>query len=211
MPGRHGRGGRGQETGFLGKNPVFNNGIMFVAVTPDGQRTMFGYRGANVRLDPDGLDVGAIRAARWLHISGYALLAPPQSKVALRALSIARDAGLQISLDPGLEIVLREPALVRALLPCVDVLLPNEDELGTLIGAGDPQEALFRLHRGGVPTVALKLGARGCLLSANCGRSAQHRMRASARQRVQVPAFRSPQQTPPVLGMRSPPGLLPGD
>jgi ribokinase len=155
----------GVDVSLVQRDPTVPSGMMFIVVTPDGQRTMFGYRGANACTDPDALDADAIRAGRWLHISGYALLESPQAKAALRALSIAHDAGLAISLDLGLEIVLRKPDLVRTLFPYVDVLFPNEDELGALVEADSLKKALLRLHQIGLPTIALKLGARGCMLS----------------------------------------------
>ena len=60
-------------------------GIMFIPVTPDGERTLFGYRGANFRLDPALLDEGYIAQADVFHLSGYALLAEPQRSAVRRA------------------------------------------------------------------------------------------------------------------------------
>lgn len=148
--------------------PATASGLVFVAVTPDGQRTMFTYRGANVRTSPQGLDPGAIRGARWLHVSGYALLEPPQADAAYRALVLAHHAGLEISLDPGPAWVAHQPPESCALLPYVGTFLPNEDEAWTQVGvddpADDPIEAIRRLEQAGVPATALKLGARGCLI-----------------------------------------------
>ncbi|MFQ5343246.1 MAG: carbohydrate kinase family protein, partial [Anaerolineae bacterium] len=59
---------------YVQRDAEMTTGVMFVTITPDGERTMFGGRGANRRLSPDDIDATAIQQARWLHLSGYALL-----------------------------------------------------------------------------------------------------------------------------------------
>jgi len=51
-------------------------GITFLAVTPDGERTMFTYRGANSRLQPNEITPEKMAGAAMLHLSGYACLTP---------------------------------------------------------------------------------------------------------------------------------------
>ena len=154
----------GVNTTLIQQDRDMSSGLMFITVTPDGQRTMFGYRGANTRTSPRELDANAIRAARWLHVSGYALLEAPQKDAALRAIAIARTAGAKIGLDPGLEIALCDAALLNSLLSDIDVLFPNEDELRALAGVDDIQVSLDKLCDRGITTIALKLGANGCML-----------------------------------------------
>jgi len=170
----------GVESALIQRDPTTCGGMMVVIVTPDGQRTMIGYRGANVHTQPGELDAAAIGAADWLHLSGYALLAAPQRKAAQRALSIAHRAGVRISLDPGLEIARQDAALVHSLLPQIDVLFPNLDELYALAAPADNvRDALRSLHRQNVAAIALKLGDRGCVLS-------------TRGVRIDVPAFSTP-------------------
>ena len=64
-------------------------GLMYFVVTPDGERTILGHRGANALTDPEPVREDEIQAARLLHLSGYALLAEPQRSAALRALEMA--------------------------------------------------------------------------------------------------------------------------
>ena len=140
------------------------SGVMFTAITPDGRRTVFGYRGANARTSAYELQPDIIRTADWLHLSGYALIESPQSGAALRTLAIASTSGVRISLDLGPEIVLRESRLVDMLLPHVRVLFPNREEAQALTGAGEPATMIAALHKKGVPIVALKLGEEGCVI-----------------------------------------------
>jgi ribokinase len=128
-------------------------GIMFIPVTPDGERTLFGYRGANPRLDPALLDEECIAQADVFHLSGYALLAEPQRSAARRAVEMAHRAGVAISLDAGLEAAAKATEEVRALLPLVDLIFPNQAEAEHLTGSSDVKGSSFRCggtrhHRG---------------------------------------------------------------
>ncbi len=146
------------------RDPQTMTGIMLIAVTPDGERTMFGCRGANVRTDPTLLDESYITQARFFHLSGYSLLQVPQREAALRALEVARQAGLTVTADLGLEAVMRVTDGVKAILPQVDILFPNQAEAEYLTGHRDIEGAIESLLDYGVGTVALKLGKRGCAI-----------------------------------------------
>jgi ribokinase len=158
-------------------------GLMFIPVTPDGERTLFGYRGANSRLDPALLDEGYIAQADVFHLSGYALLAEPQRSAVRQAVEMAYQAGVVISLDAGLEAAAKASEEVRALLPLVDLIFPNQAEAEHLTGSSDVKEAARALSGYGVKTVALKLGGQGCVV--HCSARSPDRRRGI----FSVPAF----------------------
>jgi ribokinase len=139
-------------------------GLMFIPVTPDGERTMFGYRGANTRLDPALLNEGYIAQADVFHLSGYALLTEPQRSAARQAVEMAHRAGVTISLDAGLEATAKATEEVRALFPLVDFIFPNRSEAEHLTGSSDVKAAVRTLLRHEIKTVALKLGEQGCIV-----------------------------------------------
>lgn len=151
------------------RDPQAITGIIIVAVTPDGERTMFGCRGANVRTDPALLDEDYIAQARIFHLSGYSLLASPQRDAALRALDVACQAGLTITADLGLEAVMRVTEQAKAILPQVNILFPSQPEAEYLTGCRNIEEAIKALLDYGVGVVALKLGKRGCAIGTNEG------------------------------------------
>ena len=154
----------GVDLSAVQRDPELMTGLMFIAVTPDGERTMFGYRGANARTSPALLDEAYIAAARLLHLSGYALLEGPQREAALRALEVARGAGSTVTLDVGLEAATKLAQEIKDLLPQVDLLLPTLLEAERLTDCGDAEEAIERLLSWGAKAVALKMGAQGCLV-----------------------------------------------
>jgi ribokinase len=151
----------GVDTRLAQFDQALSTGIIFIAVTPDGERTMFGARGANSYTDPQLLDEDYFSGARWFHFSGYTLLAEPQRSAALYALELAVEAGCLISLDVGVEPALRATHHVQRLLPQVDVLFPNETELSLLTGGVNSRQGPLRLLKYGARAVVAKYGANG--------------------------------------------------
>ena len=151
----------------LQRDPAVMTGMMYVVVTPDGERTILGHRGANANTDPEALDEDDIRAADLFHLSGYALLTDPQRSAALRALESACRHNLIISLDPGMAVPKKALDEMRALLPTVNILLPSLAEARHLTGLTSPTECARALRESGVKVVALKLGRAGCLIAVN--------------------------------------------
>ncbi|MGQ9598429.1 MAG: carbohydrate kinase family protein [Anaerolineae bacterium] len=139
-------------------------GLMVIVVTPDGERTILGYRGANVWTDPDQMQEEEFRRAQLLHLSGYALLADPQRTAALRALEMARHYGLTVTLDPGMVLPEATRNEVQALLPTIHILLLNLAEARQWTGPQKPEDCISSLLAMGVRSVALKLGREGCLI-----------------------------------------------
>ena len=143
-------------------------GLMVIVVTPDGQRTFLGYRGANVSLEPEDGLLRAAASAAWVHLSGYALLEGHQRQAALAVFTAATEAGKPVSLDVGLaepppEVVEQ----VHAMLPRLSLLVVGEQAAGVLAGgAATAQQALEALQGTGAPTVAITCGAGGSLLAA---------------------------------------------
>ena len=141
-----------------------NTGLTFILVTPDGERTMLGYRGANKLLSPEAITSDLFESASWLHISGYAFLESPQREAAWRAIELATDRSVPISLDTGLEPVMRHKADFLRVLPLLELCISGLAEMDQLLGAGTPEEAAEKLLAAGVGMAAIKLGGEGSLL-----------------------------------------------
>jgi ribokinase len=153
----------------LQRDPAAMTGLMYVIVTPDGERTILGHRGANVLTEPHQMREEDIRDAKVLHLSGYALLADPQRSAAFLALEMACRHGLTVTLDPGMSVPQAALDEMRALLPVIDLFLPNLPEAQALTGADSPQDCFRALVAAGVRVVALKLGQYGCLIGGREG------------------------------------------
>lgn len=141
---------------FIQRHPE-TTGLCLALGDGGGERTLLTSRGANACLSPP-LPERWLEGAKWLHLSGYALL-EPSSRAALRAaLRWARDSAIPVSLDPGMVAVHGHTRFLRE-LGAVDVFLPNREEALALVGGLSPAELaeLKGFGRRGF----LKLGAEG--------------------------------------------------
>jgi ribokinase len=148
----------------LQRDPAAMTGMMYVVVTPDGERTILGHRGANVFTDPNQIHEPDIGESILFHLSGYALLAEPQRSAALLALEMACRHSLTVTLDPGMTVSKVALDEILALLPVVNILLPSQAEAQALTGRGTPEDCARALLDSGVEVVAVKLGPDGCVV-----------------------------------------------
>lgn len=131
---------------------------------PNGERTFLTALGHLSELDLDAVagEVGSGPAGLVL-VCGYFLLPPLRGRSGLRLLQRARSAGHTLLFDPGWPsegFTGEVRSELEALLPLVDVTLPNELEALQWTGAGTLLEALARLERLG-PRVVIKRGSSG--------------------------------------------------
>jgi len=139
-------------------------GTVLVIVEKSGQRTMLSFRGVNVRLLPEEISREYVAGSRLLHVSGYSLVRAPQCDAALTAMKYAKEANVRISLDPSPLVHLAERKVLAETLEFVDVLLPNEAEAKYLSRKANIRNAGRTLLEKGASIVAMKLGAKGCLV-----------------------------------------------
>jgi ribokinase len=144
-------------------------GMMFMPITPDGERTMFGHRGANAHTDPDLVTEQMMNGCAWLHLSGYALLEPPQRDAAQRALELAHKLALPISLDTAYLPALTAPQELKPLINRLALCILGLEEAEALTGEREPEGAIKALISMGVEWVGLKIGSRGCLVGDHQG------------------------------------------
>src|SRR5215207_6671167 len=154
-------------------------GLCFAAVSPSGERTFFSYRGANVSFEFGLEHAGQLDVARWIHISGYALLEGQQRTATLALIDAASARDIPISLDVCLPQLRAWRDETIALLPRLRILFTNAPELAALNAANTNAEhaadvlgdlgdlAIKPLLQQGVAIVAVKLGPRGCLIADN--------------------------------------------
>jgi sugar/nucleoside kinase (ribokinase family) len=129
------------------------NGVIVSLVDPTGERSMFPDRGVATLLEPVELRPAWL-VCDHLHVSGYALLAEPVVRAAVRAIDLARGGGARISVDLSSWSAIRDAGaerfrgLVESLEP--DVVFANEEE--------------DEIFGGRLPGVAwiLKRGVHGC-------------------------------------------------
>ncbi|HYB18805.1 MAG TPA: carbohydrate kinase family protein, partial [Streptosporangiaceae bacterium] len=149
----------------LAADPEADTGSIVIMVAPDGERTMFTDRAANLRLRSSDLPAGLLDDAAVLHLTGYTFCEPPLLEVALWLLDEARSRGLAVCIDPGSAAFLARmgPAAFLRWTEGAAVCFPNRDEAAVLVGEAGPDAMAARLTRH-YGIVAVKLGGAGCVL-----------------------------------------------
>jgi sugar/nucleoside kinase (ribokinase family) len=129
-------------------------GVVVSLVAADGERSMATDRGVAPELRAEELEPTWLAGCRWLHLSGYSLLAEPISEAALAAARIARDEGARVSVDLSSWSAIRTygPPRFRARL---EVLRPD------VVFANEPEWELVGGAYGLAETAVVKRGSRG--------------------------------------------------
>lgn len=135
-----------------------------LALYRGGDRSMICARGANEALDENAVDSALFVGLDHVHVSGYAFLSENQARAARRAIALARDAGIPVSVNapPASLIEAFGVDLLRRELREVTRLFLNREEGRLLAGRTadeDVVDALAAIH----PAGALTLGGDGAL------------------------------------------------
>lgn len=146
------------------RDPELLTSTITVMQTPDGKRAMISYGGANRELDAAKLKKKDIEGADALIVSAYSLIGGPQREYAVKALGLARKAGVPTFMDLGTGAVNSVGmGLIDTVLGC-DYLLLNQHELLALTGTSSISTALLSLGKRGVQKVVVKVGAMGSIV-----------------------------------------------
>lgn len=134
-----------------------------ISLVRAGDRALVTVSGSIAELRAEDVPWDYLKQGRHLHVSSYYLQAGLRPSLG-GILSEARRAGLTTSLDTGWDPRQKwDWPELAALLPLVDVFLPNETEALHLTGAGEAEDALTSLLASGAGTVAIKRGGSGAI------------------------------------------------
>lgn len=155
---------------LLQVDPDRASSVMFVPQTLD-RRDFVLVRGAEQMLVLDDATRQAIRDARALHTTTFALSREPCRSAAIEAVEIAHAAGRIVSLDPNFrsrswpdrdELM----PVLRHLLPLTTVIKPSLHDAEAIWGAGQtPGDYIDLFHAHGARQVMLTLGREGVVVS----------------------------------------------
>jgi sugar/nucleoside kinase (ribokinase family) len=181
----HGLANLGVETAYIGKigrdelgkfflqdmekagiNPILyqsvnDTGRVMALVSPDSERTMATYLGAAIELTADDLASGVFDGYNYLYIEGYLI-----NNLALvkKAIQLGREKGLKVCIDLASYNIVEQyrEALLKEVLPGIDVIFANEEEAKALTGL-EPEGALEKISQ--LCEIAIvKTGSKGSLI-----------------------------------------------
>ena len=133
-------------------------------IRPDGSRPALHVIGANATYTAEDAPWEAITRATHLHLGAPEFMGGEQ---AAQILSFARDHGVTTSADilaPGEQAAAILDWIAPA-LPHLDYLLPNDEQVQALTGAGDVGDACRALRERGVGCVVATCGADGAFVA----------------------------------------------
>lgn len=109
-------------------------GRVLCCITPDGQRSFLFSSGSNGIPQVEDLDPSLIRGTKLVHIEGYTIR---NIELLEALLKLAKKNNIPISYDLGCFILVQEHQiyLKEKVLPLVDILIGNEDEMAALFGS----------------------------------------------------------------------------
>lgn len=150
------------DIGAVKMQPNCPTGIAMIQVSDSGENSICISAEANAKLTAEAIepDLERIRQANYLLMQ----LETPLCGIE-KAAQVAKQAHTTVILNPA-----PAKALSDELLSCVDIITPNETEAEVLTGIeviddATAQEAANALHRKGIDTVLITLGAKGVWLS----------------------------------------------
>lgn len=132
-----------------------------VLVRPDGSHPSLHLLGANIAYAVDDVDFDAIAATDYLHLGAPELLG---TEMATRVLKHAKNNGVITCADliaPG---EMGSMEAIEPLLPYLDVITPNEDQILGFTKCAEVIDAANLLHSRGVGLVVVTCGSAGALL-----------------------------------------------
>lgn len=144
-------------------------GIAFTANYSNGDRKfIFNFStAATAYLTPDLIDPIVIQSSKWLHISGNVLAFSESTRQAvIKAVEIASENGIGISLDPNIRLEIMEKGKIKELLQPIldkaDILFPSSGELSQIFEGESDQEIIASLLKRQIRTIVRKEGSHGC-------------------------------------------------
>ena len=140
-------------------------GICVVLITPDTERTLCTYLGICRELSPDDLDLNALRASKYLYVTGYLWDTDTQKATVLKAMREARAAGVKVALslsDPFC-VHRHKEEFLKIVHEHVDLLIGNHEEAQALMDMDTPYAAI-QATQPYCELAVVTLGAQGALL-----------------------------------------------
>lgn len=144
-------------------------GRVISLITPDTERTFATHLGVACSLQKDEIDIEEIKSSKFLHLTGYQLEEPLLKETALKAMNVAKEHDVKVSLDlADPELVKRnvEP-LKRIMRDYVNIVFANEHEAKALTGL-EPEQAVEAISEL-VDIAVVKVGAKGSIIKTKGG------------------------------------------
>lgn len=160
---------RGLNVQGVSSSPEYGTSATMVMVDADGERRFVHYIGANATLAASDVPSKLLRRASILHVAGSFVLPGLDGQPTAELLKEAHESSTITFLDTAWDVTGRWMELIEPCLPHLDYMVPSLSEAREITGKDDPADMAQHLSDRGVGTVAIKMGAAGCLVRNRTG------------------------------------------
>ena len=140
-------------------------GSSIILITPDTERTMNTFLGANREFQRENLDLDSIRAAEFFYFTGYMWDTEEQKEAILTAIAACREAGVKVVFDAAdpFAVNRNRSDFLKLLEEHVDIFFANREEAGILF-ACDTVAGCVESVSDLCETAVIKDGSRGSMV-----------------------------------------------
>ncbi len=143
-------------------DPRASTGFVVALISKNGERTMYSFRGANVKLSYEEVEYSSLSEITIFHLSGYSFLEDPQRTSTLRLMELAYRFRSRVSVDLGPERAQIDAEDLSQIIARANVLFLSADDALRLYHTSSWIDSIRQLLKAGPNTVALKAGKKGC-------------------------------------------------
>ncbi len=141
-------------------------GSSIILISPDSERTMNTYLGANRLYRKECVVEQSVRSADFFHFTGYMWDTPSQKAAVAYALEIARDAGTKVSFDIAdpFAVARNRDTFLKLIVNHADIVFANSEEARILFDNYDAYECCKSMGKL-CETAIVKNGKQGSFIS----------------------------------------------
>ena len=141
-------------------------GSSIILITPDSERTMNTYLGANRDFSPDDVVEKEVGNAAFFHFTGYMWDTPNQKEAIRKALSVAKKNNVVVSFDIAdpFAVGRYHDSFLKLIEENCDIVFANNEEARTLFDNYDPYECCKTMGKL-CETAVVKNGKKGSFIS----------------------------------------------
>jgi sugar/nucleoside kinase (ribokinase family) len=141
-------------------------GSSIILISPDSERTMNTFLGANRLYSREWVVEHTIRDADYFHFTGYMWDTPSQKAAVSYALEIARDSGTQVSFDIAdpFAVARNRDTFLKLIIDHADIVFANSEEARILFDNYDAYECCKSMGKL-CETAIVKNGKQGSFIS----------------------------------------------
>ncbi len=149
------------DTNYIVRKRNRKTPVNFIFVTKGEKSIIQSPHMQSTKLDVEELQESSIADSKLLHTTII------HQELTEKALEIAKNNGVKVSIDLESQIALRGWNKLKNVLLKADVLLPNKEGAKLITNSNSPQKAAKILVKKGVPVVIITLGKNGALITTN--------------------------------------------